>query len=184
MKIHELLGIDEDTPVDEIKKAFRFRCPHPDRGGKVEDFVIWQQAFEEWEHSLTQEGKVASYIRVLTRQALVKAHQNHNMIEFTIFMQALVNDAIGKCNENIDSFLMQEQAMKDGIIRASFFKSEETKKTIISELEKQLEAVPDMIAFQRAELIFLKEVQSALSMNRTTQTSTFKKAYLEQNNCS
>ena len=184
MKIHELLGIDPSSTEEVVRKTYRFNCPHPDRGGTPKEFILWNRAFQEWEESLIEETRLQQYVRDLTRQAMIKSYKNNFMIDFTIFMQAIVNDAISACQENIDSILTQEQSFKDGIVTAGQFKSEEVRLVIISELERQLKNVPDLLDFQKSDLAFYKEAKKAIQLNKTPVSQPQRKAYLGTNNCS
>jgi DnaJ-class molecular chaperone len=45
---YEVLGVNKDTPMDDIKKAFKNRSKelHPDKGGTPEDFNNLKKAFD------------------------------------------------------------------------------------------------------------------------------------------
>lgn len=178
MKIHELLGIDEHVPEDVLIRAYRFNCPHPDRGGDAKDFGIWNQAFQEWEASLVEETRLQQYIRELTRQAMIKSYKTEFTVDYLVYMQGIVIDAIRSCQANISSILEQEKSFKEGIISASKFKSEDIRKIVISELEKQLKSVPDLLEFQKSDLAFYKEVQKEIQLDRTPTSSPRKVVYL------
>jgi DnaJ-class molecular chaperone len=45
---YEILGVNKDTPIDGIKKQYKFRSKelHPDAGGSSEDFANLKKAFD------------------------------------------------------------------------------------------------------------------------------------------
>lgn len=47
MKLYEILGVSEDAPIGEIKKAYRklAKIHHPDKGGDAEEFQKYEEAY-------------------------------------------------------------------------------------------------------------------------------------------
>lgn len=191
MKIHELLNLAEDIPEIEIRKKYRFTCPHPDRGGDILQFMIWNQAFGEWEKSLIEETPVQKYLRHATKQALKKTYETPSMrnegfdMDFTSKLILQIDTDLTKAIENLKEIIAQEKSFRNSKEGAQKrIKDSETLKIIISEIDNQLKNVPDLLAFINQEIEMFKEAKKSVELKKHTTTQmpderlSYKKAKL------
>eukprot|EP00913_Durusdinium_trenchii_P001758 g1629.t1 len=86
--LYEILGIDEDAPLDDVVKAYRQRAlaEHPDKGGDVDRFDALKKAYEVLSDQHNSERDRAA--RVFLKQNLPPPVQTPGLIRAGLIQTA------------------------------------------------------------------------------------------------
>jgi len=160
VKIHDLLGIPEDSTPEEVADAFRKAClrQHPDMGGSLEGMKELNQAYDEWQKKVDPDNsRLAVYIRNITKEVL-ESQRIRTTSSFTEQIRGVVNatltKTIAKKLELQDIIKLFENQLEEVKKRS---KSAKGKEYMVAQISIMLKEAKDLKNFLVDEAKFFEE---------------------------